>query len=121
MHPNSNQDIRGKEPSETRFRKITVSAETHDDDRLFETPFDASAWFAAASDAEILALAACEWGRDYAADAVALWFDGRHAEITAMFSFKRSGFECTVDRSDALAWIQQHRPYLLDRIQDFES
>ena len=41
-----------------------VRAETHDDDRRCEVPFDAQEWFEKASDKEILDLAECGWGGD---------------------------------------------------------
>lgn len=103
--------MEGVAPEELHPR---ATAETHDDNREFEVPeFDCTLWFAQASDAELLALILCGFGGDYGADAVAEFYDGLEPRVTRMFERKRSGFECHVDRQQAMAWLRAHRPLLL--------
>ncbi len=100
-----------------------IRAEVHTDDWAREVTFDASLWFHQAAPQEIRDLAGCDWGGDYPADAVALWFERRDPEVEDLFEYLRNarealdaagadgiGFECHVDEGDALAWLRQHRP-----------
>ncbi len=92
-----------------------IRAQCHSDDHLFFANFDAERFFVQASDQEILDLAKCEWGGDYPADAVALHFEGinSYQDVTRIFEYTRlkedMGFECHVDKSDALGWIAKNR------------
>ena len=103
---------------------MAITAETHSDDYRVEVPFDAEPWFAQASDAEIVALAACGWGGDYPADAVAQWMSDVDPEVAALFDYLESvnahrdpgtdpcGFECYVNDDAARVWLQTKRPAL---------
>jgi hypothetical protein len=48
-----------------------IRAEAHSNDYKVTAKFEATPWFAQASEESILQLARQEWGGDYAADAVA--------------------------------------------------
>jgi len=95
-----------------------IHAECHSDDHVVEVKFDATAWFEKATDEEIKALAACDWGGDYPGDAVAEWMAEHDASVKALFDYlalrpkEPLGFECHVDATDALAWIKANRPSL---------
>ena len=43
---------------------MKINAEAHNDDHVFEVPFDAFGWFEQPTDAEGRALAAYGWGGD---------------------------------------------------------
>lgn len=103
---------------------MAITAETHSDDYRVEVPFDAEPWFAQASDAAIVALAACGWGGDFPADAVAQGMSDVDPEVAALFDYLESvnahrgpdtdpcGFECHVHDDAALAWLKTMRPAL---------
>lgn len=108
--------------------KPRVEAEAYSDDRAFEIKFNAADWFETATDGEIVALAACDWGGDYAADAVAVDLADTNKDLAAMFSYLERiqdrpdkkdahGFECRVDGDSALAWLRLHRPELASRMK----
>ena len=103
--------------------KPQIKAKAHSDDRCMEVMFDATPWFEKASDAEILALAECEWGGDYPADDVARFMATVNEGVKEMFMYLgfRSnkevvGFECHVDSADAINWIKINHPSLAPKI-----
>jgi hypothetical protein len=94
-------------------KRLSVFAEAHSDDRVYEAEFDATPWFAQASDDEILALAGIEWGGDAEADDVARYFSDLNQEVGTLFDYLTRvdvGFECHVNRLSARAWLKQNRP-----------
>ena len=101
---------------------MQIRAECHSDDRAVEVPFDAYPWFAQASDNDIRALAACDWGGDYPADDVAEFAAGSNSDVQELFSylgFRKSepcGFECNVNSQDALGFLRAARPFLHDEL-----
>lgn len=93
-----------------------VHAETHDDEYYHTvSDFDCTSWFEQAADEDIVALAKCGFGGDYASDVVAEYYSNNeyYPEIVAMFSYKRSGFECHVVEEQAVEWVKVHRPHLV--------
>lgn len=104
-----------------------IRASCHTDDYAIEVDFDAEPYFHEVDDWELLQLARVEWGGDYPADAVALYLEPTHAGIAEMFTYLRSdivrqqrnapGFECHIDPEDAMAWLEEYRPHLLERIE----
>jgi hypothetical protein len=109
----------------------TVSARTHSDDYIFDIPFDATPWFEQASDEDILELAHCEFGGDSPSDAVALFFEDSNDDISGMMNYVHAhnksetvehiGFECYVDEAEAMAWLDENRPYLATAIAEMEE
>jgi hypothetical protein len=99
-----------------------VPAEVHSDDYEQETKFDALPWFQQASDEEIVALAKCEWGGDYPADAVAQHLSDSDPEIQTVLEWAEDhdgiGFECHVEEAAARKWIAENKPHLLPQIGD---
>ena len=106
----------------------TIKARTHSDDHNVETEFDAVHWFTIATDTQILNLADCDWGGDYAADEVAQWSSDLYDDVGKVFTYLAtiqddpakkdvSGFECYVDEADAMAWLKDHRPHLYEQIE----
>jgi hypothetical protein len=96
----------------------TVRAEVHSDDYAATAKFDAAPWLAQASDGEIEMLICCDFGGDYAADAVALWTRNHNDGVEGVFQYDelaRTGFECHVNDEDATAWIAENRPHLIPR------
>ena len=86
-----------------------VTASAYDDEHYHEVPeFDCTPWFEQAADEDIVALADCGWGGDYPADQVAEYFEynNHYPEIVALFQYKRSGFECHVNETEAVAWLR---------------
>jgi hypothetical protein len=105
-----------------------IRAEVHGDDFKVGTKFDARVWFEQASELEIIELWQCGWGGDYAADAVARFLDNIDEAVSKVFRYietgptmpysnDRVGFECHVDKDDALRWIKGHRPSTYSKLQ----
>ena len=102
----------------------TISASCHTDDYRYEIQlFDATPWFIVASDADIQQLIEDGFSGNYTADSIAEDAGDYDAQVRAMFayldslpaSYEPRGFECYVDEAQALAWIQYHRPHLLEQ------
>jgi hypothetical protein len=97
-----------------------VEANCHSDDWEYETIFNASSYFAAASDEKILELAREAWGHDYASDEIVYYFEERNPEIDKLLAHTRKtagiGFECEVDPEQARAWVALKRPHLLQAV-----
>ncbi len=102
-----------------------VKGQVSSDDDVRHATFDAAPWLAQASDQDIRALAACGWGGDYPADAVAEWSSRHSPDVHRLFCCLNDangireaggldpiGFECHVDEGEALAWLKEHRPAL---------
>lgn len=109
-----------------------IRAEAHSDDRVHEVNFDATPYFQQAKSEEIAALAACDWGGDYPADAVAQFCAEHEPKLAQLFSYlesianvpskkDESGFECHVTSEDALAWLKTNRPELHDALTRNET
>lgn len=108
---------------------MTIRAEVHTDNLAIEVEFDATAWFKQATDAQILALAECEFGGDYPADEVARFYDDspldQDKRIELLFDYlalkmggEPCGFECHVNEEDALAWLLDNRPKLRAKVME---
>lgn len=90
-----------------------IHAECHSDDYVVEVKFDATLWLETASGREIKALRECDWGGDYPADAVAQFMACYDPNVKRLFDYlgiiagrkEAAGFECHVDRQDAIAWL----------------
>lgn len=103
-----------------------IQAEVHSDDHLYEIVFDAELWFQSAEDSAIEALANCEWGGDYPADAVVEFMSDHNTEIADMFRYLERvhnipikdapGFECHVRSLHALVWLETNKPELFRKI-----
>lgn len=94
-----------------------ISAKCHSDDRVFEISFNALPWLAIAKVNEILELNNCEWANDYPADNVGYFMAPYNHEIAEMLrhaermsKIKPCGFECSVDPTEAMAYLEQYRP-----------
>lgn len=102
----------------------SIDAEVHDDGHQITAHFDAAAWFAQASEEDLWKLYSCGWARDYAADAVAEFYEDRDEGVKQMFELVRIsqktrnpvGFECCVESDQAMAWLEIHRKPLWARI-----
>ncbi len=105
-----------------------IQAEAHSDDRNVEVSFDATDFFAKASDKDILDLARCGWRGDYPADEVALRTADTHQNLAFMFKYLEAiandpakkdchGFECSVNEADACAWVRENRQHLVTEIE----
>lgn len=109
--------LKVEQPVSASMARMLVKAEAHSDDRRVEVNFDASAWFAQASDNDIRKLANVGWGGDYDADAVADYFSSSatselYEYLYSKFVPKDVGFECNVDEISAMTWLAVHRPAL---------
>ena len=107
-------------PDYVQQKPYVIPAETHDDHRAFEIQVDALSGFEQASDDQIRALAACGWGGNYPADAVAEYFDGRLPDVTVMFKYMKEGFECYVADEKAMEWLHVNRPQLAKELEEKE-
>ncbi len=104
---------------------MIIRSEIHTDDFVHAYRFNAALWFEEAEDDEIVALASIEWGGDYESDEVGRFFDGKISDITRLFEYLGSktkvgrapfGFEVNINEADALRWVSENRPHLLDKI-----
>lgn len=108
-----------------------VVATAHSDDQRVDVVFDAADWFNHASDDEIVDLADNDWGHCGTADDVAQHFE--ETTTKPLFDYlavagtdangDAIGFECDVDRDQALAWIARYllptRPTLTARLAEW--
>lgn len=103
-----------------------IRAEMHSDGYHATVLFDAEPWFRRAQDADIQALADADWGANDVPDKVVLFVkdvegyeDIRSAlAVCEILSPPGTiGFDCHVHAPDALRWIQQHRPGLIERLR----
>ena len=110
----------------------SVKAEAHSDDHVFEVTFDAKQWFAKSVDSTIVGLANEGWADGYAADEVAQYMAEFNDELAAMFHYleliankpskkDECGFSCTVDRKQAMDWLEAMRPEVAKAIRDREN
>lgn len=101
-----------------------IHAEAYTDCRQFRVQFDATKWAEQASEKELLSLVECGFGGDYPADAVAQYMSTVDANVTKLFDFlevvsrqpltgDKNGFECNVNESDFIAWLQKNRPEIV--------
>lgn len=116
--------------SDPKLLEPTVTASCHSDDHVVEVKhFDATLFFAQASDEELELLGDEGYGGGYAADSVAEFMAAYNREVQAMFdhneglprSVELRGFECYVNEEEAEAWIAQHRPHLLAEKEEEEN
>lgn len=108
--------------------EVVIPAEVHSDDQIVQVEFDAESWFAHASDDQIKSLAYINFGGGEPADVVAEHLEHQNAEIAALFSYlaikagkNDIGFECYVDPTYAMAWIEEHRPHLVNEINSADD
>lgn len=90
-----------------------VQAEVFRDGYAHPLTFDATAWFRAASIADLRDLIDCNFSREHAAEKVAWHFRGTHEALTALLNQCDDAgdiYEVFVNAQDALNWIQAHRP-----------
>lgn len=98
-------------------KRLRVTAKAHSDDHLYSVEFDAAPWFEQARLGQIMELHGIEWKGDYAADAVAEFFESTNPDIAELLEYTRRtqgtshacGFECSVDADEAMAWLKEHR------------
>lgn len=106
-----------------------IPAEAHTEDRECAAEFDAVEWFEAATDDEIVALARESWCQCKEANDVAQHCADENVELIAMFAHLdrikdlpskkgKNGYECSVDEDAARAWLDEHRPHLILRIDN---
>lgn len=109
-----------------------IRAEAHSDDRVFEVSLNAVPWFQQASEQEVLNLARCGWGGGEASDLVVESFIGKDVQVDEMFGYlhlirdsrekkDQCGFECTVNKEDALSWLARNRPTLAALLSDADE
>jgi len=135
-HPELADDPESEAPTaEQALRALkagtAVVATAHSDDQRVDVVFDAADWFSHASDDDIVDLADNDWGHCGTADDVAQHFE--ETTTKALFDYLAVapkmadgdpvGFECDVDRDQALAWIARFllptRPTLLARLAEW--
>jgi hypothetical protein len=105
------------------LQRPVIRAEVHTDDFAFTAKFDALPFFESATPKQIVDLAECDWGGDYPADEVALFFDERsgYDDITRLFDYdvkRKTGFECHVHAPDAIAWLKANRPDVFSMVHN---
>lgn len=95
---------------------MTIKAECHSDDRVYEATLDAEPYLIQATNDQIKALIACGLGGDYGADNVAGFMKDYDKDVKKMFDYcadKNEGFECHITDTEAFwEWIKTHRPAL---------
>lgn len=110
---------------------MRVSACITSDRRTVDAKFDASHWLAAATDEAIETLAAADWSGE-SADALAYFEEGRGDDsVIAVLAWcgksmdlpqdMQEGFTVTVNESEAMAWLERHRPMVKAAIDAMPS
>jgi hypothetical protein len=110
--------------------KKTIRARCFSDDGKHKVSFDAVGWFEYATDDNIAFLADIGWGKESPAIEPVLHLYGSDKKMFAMMNYigehlkdeakPKIGFGCVVNRKQALAWLKEHREYLLDEIRNKE-
>jgi hypothetical protein len=105
---------------------IRAECHTLDNERMVE--FDATPWFEEADAQSIVLLARRDWIAPWVADAL----EGRphYGPVHELLEYARvrlqkesvedpswSTFECRVNGSDALTWLNRNRPEVVERIR----
>lgn len=85
-----------------------------------EVDFDARAYLLQASSKEIAAIIECEFGGDYATDAIAEWESGAGGNDEVAYGFEwlghqigDIGFECHINGQAMLRWLDENRRQVL--------
>lgn len=97
----------------------TIAATVETDNGKMEVDFDAAPYFVTATLDDLTKLAKCEWGGDYPADEVVAYFRNTNPEIGQLFDYAEKhdeGFECYIDRDEAISWLQANRPDVVDAV-----
>ncbi|MGR5347448.1 hypothetical protein [Vibrio mediterranei] len=97
------------------LKRIEICAKAVTDDGRIEVEFDASPYFIHAMNNEELAnvlakLRACDFQTDYAADAVAEFFEASRTRPVFEHVGGDIGFECFIEESDVLSWLEKFAP-----------
>lgn len=105
--------------------KRMIKAKCYSDDRCIEVNFDATPWFEQADEKEIMDLIQYGWRR-YPADAVAHFMADLDKGVAEMFQYlgfrarlETIGFECYVNKEDALIWLKENRAEQWEKILQF--
>lgn len=95
-----------------------IKSKVRSDDGVVEVEFDATPYFEQATFLNFADLEACNWGGDYAADAVAEFC---RKKCKKLFDYLERmnfdpqgdliGFECYVVRDHAMEWLKEHKPW----------
>lgn len=101
---------------------FAIPANAHTDDYMHVVQFDAEEFFKKATTKQLIDLIECEFGGDYASDAVVESMKGKYKDIDDLFAHTSGdvGFECYVNKDEAIQWILNNRPNpeLIEKIQD---
>jgi hypothetical protein len=120
----SNQSEVSTEPTNA-LMVPSIRAEAHTDDRVYEVSFDATAYFAQASDASWRDIHKCGWGGYFPADCVAEFMVSQNKDLAALFDYnaraRKRGFECNVEPNEAMSWLQVHRPVLYEEFNTLDN
>lgn len=104
-----------------------VPAVVYSDDHAKRATFPANRWFAVASDEEIRDLARIGWGYDLEADRIAYFLRDLYSQIEQVLEYCRQskwastepvGFEVSVNKAQAMAWLATHRSDLWQELED---
>jgi hypothetical protein len=104
--------------------RFVVPADVHTDDWTYDVRFDCTRWLKKASVKDLTALANGGWSRDYPADEVAIYMARYNRAIAELFKYietvnrgrEHIGFECLVDETAALRWLEEYRPSVLKKV-----
>lgn len=107
-----------------RLEQQSIKARIYSDDHRLEKTFNAIEWFEQASEKQIIALAECNFGGDYPADAVGIFMAAKSKDVEDVFTYIKilvgskdaPGFEVHVDVNDGLAWIEENFEELYAKI-----
>jgi len=109
------------------FRWPSISAYVRWDNEEMNVPFEANLWFEQATDEEIIALQAIDWGGNMESDEVARFME-THDEYVRDLMLQLDkynhdnphedlmGFECYISGERAKMWLGVHRLHLLTEV-----
>lgn len=107
--------------------QVPLQGYLYSDDRLIDATFDAEPWFEQTTDKELVTLAKAGFGQCEEANAAALYAEGqgdRYVQVALGYvrdnEVRGIGFQVEIDPVAATAWIREHRPHLLDKLEETE-
>lgn len=103
-------------------RCVVIPAKANSEDHMMRVEFNAAPFFMYSSDKELQALIDNGWGGNGAKN-VAVYMKPHVPQLEQMFHYlqtlegtrREHDFECYVDESSAICWLEQFRPDMLEK------
>lgn len=105
---------------------MVINSKCYSDDHVREAEFDATPWFEQATDDEVEGLHLSDYKNDYPSDNVAMHMAATNQSVSDMFKYlelvahlkDHPGFECVINKQDALRWIENNKKPLFLKLMN---